>query len=293
MDFHADDYGISVNNCHRILELVKNGRLDSFSIIPNMSCYEECISILKAEWASLPVKPLISVHINLIDGMSLSGKCKPFGSWGKLFAQNFLFGIKRKKLEGCISEEIKAQIRRINSDIGDLPGIDGKLRLDSHVHTHIIPVVFDAMLKAVRDMGEMDHVDFVRISSEPLLMFLTTPGIVFTFPAVNLVKNILLRILGIRGERILEQLGIKHGRMWGLCMSGRMDADRIERLMPKMKKYAKRKNLWIEVLGHPGIVLPDEALSEYGAQDREFFISENRNVEYEGFVKCGGHNREI
>ena len=47
VDLHADDYAFTVNTSRQMLDLMRDGVLDSISIIPNMTCYEECIDLLK------------------------------------------------------------------------------------------------------------------------------------------------------------------------------------------------------------------------------------------------------
>lgn len=285
VDFHADDYGISPHNSKRILELVRNGHLNSFSIIANMSCYDECMDILKAEWASLPVKPLISVHINLIGGLNISQTGTQYPTWGKIFLGSLVPGAKRAKMLKEISSEIEAQITRVYKDLNS---IDSSLllRLDSHVHTHMIPLVFDATLMAVKRAGLMDKLEYVRLSLEPLGMFLTTEGVKGTYSPVNIIKNIILRILSFRASRIMDKLNINYGLLWGLMMSGKMDKERMSILMPKMTEYAKKKDKYLEILGHPGIVLPEETLPEFGPDDMTAFFSPNRDVEYEAMEYC-------
>lgn len=278
IDFHSDDYGISPNNSKRILELVKGGHLESFSIIPNMSYYAECMELLKKEWNELPKKPLISIHINLVDGNSLSGRWSHH-SWGEIFMANYSIGKKRTLIYEDIKAEISAQINRVFEDIKDLEGFNGKLRLDSHVHTHMIPIVFDAMMAAV----EGRDVEYVRLSKEPLCMFYSTAGVRGTFPFINVIKNIILRFYSHRVSKYLITHNIEHGLIWGLIMSGYMDGERMKKLMPKMEKYAAERNAYLEIFGHVGIVLKDEAImEEYSEDDRMFFLSDDRNVEFHG-----------
>ena len=44
--YHADDYGISINASKEILALVQQGKLSGISVIPNMSCFADCIDLL-------------------------------------------------------------------------------------------------------------------------------------------------------------------------------------------------------------------------------------------------------
>ena len=63
-----------------------------------MSCYGECMKLLRESWDGFPRKPLLSAHINLIDGRRLSspgGKEIIRQSWGQLLFRGFLPGGKR------------------------------------------------------------------------------------------------------------------------------------------------------------------------------------------------------
>lgn len=283
VDYHSDDYASSLNASKRILELVREGRLNSISILPNMSCYEECMEYLKKNWDSLPNKPYISIHVNLVDGMSLSGKYRA-SSWGKLFLRSYIPGIRHAVLKNKLTDEIKAQIKRVYEDLPEGAG----LRLDSHVHTHMIPIVFDAMLKAVEELGLFKKLEFVRVSKEPFLMFFTTGGVVGTFPLTNVIKNVILNFLSGRCIRKLKEKTISYGYILGLIMSGRMDKERIDRLAPKVISYMKKRDMYFEIVCHPGIVLKDENLDDFSEGDRAFQISENRNIEYDGALKRTG-----
>lgn len=278
IDYHADDYGLSVNNSKRILELIDSGKLNSISIIANMGCFEECMQLLNNKWDSWKVKPLISVHINLIDGYTLSKESAEItnGSWGNLFLRSLIPGPAYTRLKNELKEEIKSQITAV---VTALPQ-NNDLRLDSHVHTHMIPVVFDAMLQAVNELELSDRLVFIRNSKEPLMMFLSTKGIRGTFPLVNAIKNIILNVLSIRVSKKIKLLNLPSTMLWGLIMSGQMDTQRVKKLSPSMLSYASKRDNYLEILCHPGIVLESEMRPEYGKADLGFILSSNRDVEY-------------
>lgn len=290
IDYHADDYAISVNNSNRILELVRSKKLDSFSIISNMGCYNECMDILKKAWPDFDNKPLISVHLNLIDGYRLSSDNNDIqnNSWGKLFINSFVPSSKKALLKKQLTAEIKAQIKNVYDDTRNLLDNSGnpvELRLDSHVHTHMIPIVFDSMIDALKELELLDEVKYIRNSKEPVCMFFTTKGVAGTFSMINVIKNIILNMLGMRTTHLLKKFDIPTGMLWGLIMSGKMDHERISLLLPKMTRYASTKDQYLEILCHPGIVLPEEKRPEYGPDDLEAFFSSNRDIEYEMIEK--------
>ena len=55
-DYHGDDFALSKNNSQRMLELIEAGKMDSISIISNMGCFSECMSLLRDRWGSLETK---------------------------------------------------------------------------------------------------------------------------------------------------------------------------------------------------------------------------------------------
>ena len=307
IDIHADDYALSVNNSKRILELLADGKLDSISVIPNSSSFSECMDMLAERWESLGKKPLISVHLNIADGFSLSGIDDPSltarcgdrtvfrTSWAKLLISSYLPG-RRGALRDLLKKEFAAQIEAVcralpgNSDsvdaspaagdtqkAADNPDPQSALRLDSHTHTHMIPVVFDSMMDAVKELGMQDRLEFVRVSAEPVKPFIKVAG---TISPVNLIKNLLLGALSGRARRKLRSAGVTYGLLWGVMMSGKMDAERVEKLLSRMKGIAQKRGEKLEVLFHPGKVTENEDHPEFSAGDDAFVRSENRDVEY-------------
>ena len=291
IDFHADDYGASVHNSERILELIRAGSADSVSVIVNMSCYGECMKLLRESWDGFPRKPLLSAHINLIDGRMLSsGENGEIirNSWGRLFFRRLIPGRKRNELKQFIAAETEAQLRAFTEETKDLRDENGKpiaLRIDSHVHTHMIPLVFRALEETLDRTGLRERVSFIRCSTEPLFMFLFTPGVAGTVSPVSIVKNVTLHLLSHFVRNRLRRENIGTGRIFGVAMTGEMDLKRVKRLLPKMEKYARKKDAYLEVLSHPGRVLPEELSDEYGPDDRKAFLSPNRDTEYETFTE--------
>ncbi len=286
IDFHADDYAASVENSKRIIELVQAGRIGSFSILANMGCYEECMRMLRKSWDSFPKKPLVAVHINLIDGYWLSSKQKGRiikNSWGRIFLHTMIPDNKRNRLLASYSAEIEAQIAAVIEQTKGLKDDNGNpiaLRIDSHVHTHMIPLVFDALMDALARTGLRNKVSFIRCSTEPLYMFLTTPGIAGTISPVNILKNIMIHVLSHFVRDKLRGMNIDTGRLFGVAMTGEMDSRRVGLLMDRMVKYAKKKNAYLEVLSHPGRCVESEITAEYGKDDIKAYLSPNRDMEY-------------
>lgn len=283
IDIHADDYAVSLHASENLLERIKNGRLHSISIIPNMSCFDASMNRLLEEWGNFSKKPLISVHINIMEGHCLSSvdvvrdlvdtEGYFHVSWGSLILASYN-PVSYQKIKLELQTEIHAQIERIKETIPE----SCELRLDSHQHTHMIPIVFDAMITVIRE--QQYPVTFIRVAREPLMPFLTQVSLYSSYNIMNIVKNIILNMYAGNVERQLRAIKIEPTLLWGLVMSGHMDLERIKKLYPSMVKVCKRKNKKMELLFHPGCVLAEEINEEYTKKGFvTFHLSKGRKIE--------------
>lgn len=296
-DIHADDYALTLNTSRDMLECMRAGKLDSISIVTNMGCFEACMELLYDEIPKLPFLPLISVHLDFVEGRSLAGRAKApdlvkEGSnlmglgWSGLFLASYLPG-KRKRIRTQLIYEIKAQLAKGKKAIercmeiaarAGIPCAQKGLRIDSHQHAHMIPVVWEALLCAVREEGYT--VEYIRNSKEVLRVFLTSVSLYKTYRPVNFVKNRLLAFYSHKVDRYCKENGLRQMYLWGLVMSGRMDKQRIEKLYPKMRAKAERDGRELEILFHPGLMLAEEVTDEV-AEDavEDFYRRGDRHVE--------------
>lgn len=302
-DIHADDYALTVNTSEDMLECMRAGRLDSISVVPNMGCFEECMALFYEEIPKLPFLPLLSVHLDFVEGRSLAGReavpdlTKPDSDlmglgWGGLFAASYLPG-RRKKIKVQLKREIKAQLARTQEAIekaiaaAKKAGVSCRqrgLRIDSHQHAHMIPVVWEAVLEAVSEEGYT--VEYIRNSKEVLGVFLTDVSLYRTYRPINFVKNRLLALYSHRADRYYRTHGMEPMYLWGLVMSGRMDQERIGRLYAKMRKKAERDGRRLEILFHPGLTLPEEVTPEIGREAAEdFYLRRDRHVEKKAVLR--------
>lgn len=301
-DIHADDYALTRNTSEDMLECMRAGRLDSISVVPNMSCFEECMELFYGEIPKLPFLPLLSVHLDFVEGRSLAGReqtpdlTKPGGDlmglgWGGLFVASYL-PHKRNRIKAQLKCEIKAQLAKAQGAIdkcmkiaaeSSVPCGQKGLRIDSHQHAHMIPVVWEAVLEAVREEGYA--LEYIRNSKEVLGVFLTDVSLYRTYRPVNFVKNRLLALYSHKAERFCQENGMQQMYLWGLVMSGRMDRERIEKLYGKMKRKAERDGRTLEILFHPGITLPEEVTPEIAKEAAEdFYLRNDRHVEKEAVL---------
>ncbi len=163
--FHADDYGANREVSAHILDCYREGALNSLSVLPNGDCLDECMRMLEPYREQVN----ISIHFNLAEGHCLADPAQvPWlvderGMFHISFLKVLLlsFGRKRKELKRQIKAEMKAQLARM------LPYVD-TVRVDSHQHYHMIPVVLAGILESVREAradknGKPPEITFIRI----------------------------------------------------------------------------------------------------------------------------------
>lgn len=288
IDIHADDYAETINTSIDMLDCMMNGKLDSISIVPNMKCYEECMQLLKDKIPNLPFLPKMSVHVNLVEGMSLAATDKNVlmeYSWGKLFAGSYL-PWKKKALKNTLKAEVRKQIQVVSDEIekciqiaksNGIVASQNALRIDSHQHSHMIPVVWEAITEVLKE----DHmeVEYIRNSKEPMRVFLQDRSLWKTYKPINFVKNMILNIYSHRVDAYCDRLGLERMYLWGLVMSGHMDQERIQKLNAVMKAKADKDMRTLEILFHPGLALKDEIGEEISKDAAAFYLSNGRAVE--------------
>ena len=285
IDFHADDYGYTVNTSKDILECVMNRSLDSFSIISNMPCFDECTEMLYNKIPSFPYLPLISIHINLVEGLGYDGLLLNEKSWSYYFINSFCIG--KSKLKDEIKKNIKYQIDKTwaviqkcfeiakNNNIGIL---QKNMRIDSHVHTHMIPIVWESLIEVIEE--NKYKVEYIRNSKEPLSPFIEEKELFPTYSIINVVKNRILMFLSKRVDNYCEKENLKKSYLCGLMFSGKMDEDRLNIIYPKLKSIAADKKRYLEILFHPGqALISEENETVIKEAYANFNSSSNRNIE--------------
>ena len=279
VDIHADDYGYSINTSKDILECMKKGCLDSISIICNTNAFEESMKMLYDAIPSLPFLPLISVHINFSEGFFINKKLPLI--WTKLFIRSYLPS--NKNINLVLQEEIKSQIDIVNEvtenciEIAKMYNIKTNqkgLRIDSHTHTHLVPIVWKNLVKVIEK--EKYNIEYIRNPKEPIIPFIKHSKLVFTYKIINIIKNRILMFYSKKVDKYHKDHDIDKMYMWGLIMSGHMDFDRIKEIYPSIYDYAKKHNRNLEILLHPGMALKEEIGKEI---NMDYFNNFNGNKE--------------
>lgn len=283
--FHADDFGMTPESCERILDCKRNGVLNRVSIMPN-GCLDYAIE--KLQEYTLPC----AVHINLVEGKPLcdAQNVDLLIDENGFFKYDFLpilllsLSPKRKKLEEQIYLEIKEQILTIAKALPE----GTSFALDSHQHTHMIPLVFKTILRIVKE--EQLSVNYMRIPAEPLYPFLMETSLYKTYAPVNLVKNLILNFLWIFDRPKFRSSGLKTALFCGILFSGNMNKERVTKVYPHFLKLAHKKHCDLEFLFHPGYIEPDEEFLDPNKTGFcQFYLSQGRRTEAKSLCTICSH----
>ena len=279
--FCADDYGISKISNTRIEECLKNGVLNKISVLPNGD-----ISNFNEQLLDEDVK--LSLHLNLVEGYPLSKKedvsliVSDNGRFKHSFVGLFFLSIfgNKKLLKKQLYNEIKMQIDFWRKKMGDLTPIS----IDSHQHTHMIPLIFKTIMRVIND--EKIQVENIRIPAEPIEPFILTPSLYFDYKPSNIIKHLLLNFLNLFNKRELIKSKIPSTLFLGIIFSGHLTEKKIKKILPLYEKKAQKLNKDIEIAFHPGYLEKGEG-DNFGlrAGFEKFYLSKWRKIEYDTLIK--------
>ena len=275
--FCADDYGLCESASVNIYRCIDKGALNKVSVFVN-SDEIDLSKILKNN------EVRISLHLNLVEGKCVGEKSELSlitdengnfkHTFGGLLGLSFFH---KKEFEIQIYKEIKAQVMLWKK----LLPKDVPFCIDSHQHTHMIPAVFKALIRVLGDEGI--KAEYIRIPAEPILPFVKTPSLYFTYKPVNIIKQWLLKLLWIFNKNQSRKINITPAYFFGVLFSGKMDEKRVIKILPKYICLAKKYGRDIEVLFHPGYLDKDESNLKDMVFNR-FYLSENRKKEFDSVM---------
>ena len=250
INIHADDYGMNAKCNARIQTCWEQGCVNAVSVMVNGN------EPLLPEDSRVPV----ALHLNLVEGKALTpaeqvpllvredGYLKHSFFWLMILS----LSPKRRQLEQQLYLEIQAQLVQFQRLFPN----ERELLLDSHQHTHMIPLVFSTLLRAIRDLGL--EVSYMRIPAEPIGPFLREPSLYLTYRPTNLVKNAVLNFLWYFNRKQFRESGISTAIFCGILFSGEMDQRRLAKVFPHFLRLAQNRGMDLEFLFHPGAILPGE-----------------------------------
>ena len=274
--FCADDYGIAKVCNDRIETCAARGVLNKVSVLPNGE-----LTDFKQRLSALGVK--MSLHINLVEGYPLSdpGDIPLLVTEQGTFKYSFIglfrlsFGPKREEMAEQLRRELQKQIAFWKEHMAD-----GPVCIDSHQHTHMIPLIFKTLMGVIKE--EQLVVEAIRIPAEPLSPYILTPGLYTAYKPKGLIKQWLLQFLFVIDRRELKKAKLQHLYFMGALFSGHLTEEKIRKLLPQYLKVAQRQKKDVEIALHPGYLEAGEHLMA-GCQPsfEKFYFSPWRKKEYD------------
>ncbi len=270
---NADDFGLTSAHNRAVLLGHKTGVLTSASLCSNGEAFDEAVNIA-FEHKNLG----LAVHLNIMEGKPLT-ECPLLVNKAGVFNKGYGWLLQKqfnKKVLGQIEAEFRAQIEKA---IGRVK-ID---HLDSHVHTHGIPSIFEIVCKLAKEY----NIPYVRTQFEVPYLVRSVK-----LKPVNFVKILLLNFFTLQNRRTLKKYGLKtNDNIIGVGYTGMMSADTVKGGLSAIKTlkainfrgFMRSKNgkqdrstLVAEALFHPCKYLDDCVKSD--SHTREFEITQDLNI---------------
>ena len=293
IEYHADDYGLFPAQSRHIADCYYNGALNGISIMPNSPYLKECMETI----ADIRKNLAVTVHLNFVEGKPLTGdkagrltdKDGNFNiGFGKLLLVGFV-PVLRRVYYKAIRREVEAQLLACKPYMND-----GKFRIDGHVHYHMLPLIFDAVMDVVKKNNL--QVSYIRFPREELDVYRRASGKLKGLKPINFVKVCVLNALASRNERkyrdALVSLNVERKLFMGVMLSGHMFYDNVKECLPYAADIMADRGLSdMEILFHPGDVSDNEEILKVTSKDDYDFLVDNkanREKEAEALRKFGG-----
>ena len=271
--FNSDDFGLSIESNLAVMECHTNGVITSTCILANGESYNQGINEV------LPEIPNIGrgIHLNIIEGTSLT-KPSIFADRNGVFNKSypyFLYNSNNKKMLNQIESEFRAQIEKVLCDTE----ID---HINSHVHTHAIPNIFNLVLK----LGLEYKIKNIRLQYEK--PYLVLNKVLDKKYPINLIKLGLLNSLSLLNKKTVDILNSNqtlkrihtNDYLIGINYTGYMDESTITAGLSRLKNICKDKT--VEVIVHPKSLNDKNSKTNY----KEFLASINPVIK-ENILKNG------
>ena len=253
--FNSDDFGHSRPFNMGVYKGIKSGVIKTSCVLSNMEGYSE------AKELSYDLgKIKFGIHINLVEGKSLTEN-KLLVDSKNYFNNGYIDLLKKsfdKNFLNAAEFEMRAQIEKT---LGDF-----KINhINSHVHTHSIPNLFNLVIKLAKEY----KIPYIRTQFEkPYFVKSIKKHLTCKYP-VNLIKLALLDSLSLRNKKLIGDNFLTNDYMLGVTYTGFMDKNTILEGLKVIDKGV------VEVLIHPAyyekeILKPDNY--------REFLITQDDNI---------------
>lgn len=263
---NADDFGMSKAFNKAVLDGYNHGFLTSASLCANGEEFAAAVNEIIPECPNLGV----GVHLNIIEGKSVQNAAKT----SMITDLNGYFNCSYLKLmylanQPQFLENVEKEFREQIEKVLKFTKID---HLDSHVHVHGIPQIFEITCKLAKEYG----IKQVRTQFEH---FYLVPDIKkhlnLKYPP-NILKVLLLNHFTFHNnKKLIKEYGLQtNDYIIGVGYTGMMDENTI-----LSGVSAVDKNVVVEALIHP-CHYTDVKQNKNNQHYKEFLITQNKDLKY-------------
>lgn len=192
---NADDFGMSAAFNQAVLEGYQAGILKSASLVANGDAFDEACKNIIPACPDLGV----GIHLNIIEGKSLCLNLDKLtddeGNFNNSFGQLLLKSLSHK--DDSFMEQLEKEFR---AQIEEVIKRTKVTHIDSHVHTHSIPRIFELVCSLAKEYG----IKQVRTQFEkPYIMPDIHRHLTLAYP-INLIKVMLLNFFTLINEHTVK-----------------------------------------------------------------------------------------
>ncbi len=240
---NADDFGLTEKVNQAIVEGHERGIITSASLMANGLAFDSAVALARAH-----PKLGVGVHLNLTEGSPLSSPSSILSlvdGGGAFYAGPLAVATKltqRKISLTDVERELRAQIEMVLA-----AGVRAT-HLDGHKHVHLLPPIFDLVIKLAQEY----RIQCVRCPVEcPVESFQLVRRNSSAWLAVlkQHVLSLVLSALASSQQRKLERAGLAWStHFYGISHTGFLDATSLEEILRRLPDSTS------EIMCHPGYV---------------------------------------
>jgi len=235
---NADDFGMSNAFNKAVLDGYNNGFLTSASICANGKAFDAAVNDIIPECPNLG----IGVHLNIIEGKSLQdfANTTPLTDSSGNFNNNYLKLIQLSN-NTLFMEQAEREFRLQIEKVLKYTKID---HIDSHVHVHAIPKIFELTCKLAKEYG----IKQVRTQFEKFYFIPDVKKHLNIHYPVNIFKILLLNAFTSKNKELIKKYELTtNDYILGVGYTGMMDDNTIYHGLSSIED----ENTVVEALIHP------------------------------------------
>lgn len=245
---NADDFGLTEGVNRAVIEGHVHGIITSASLLANGAAFDSAAAMSKSH-----VRLGVGVHLNLTEGRpvsvpseipSLANSQEFFVSGAAKQAKRVLTG-QVNLLE--VEQELRLQIEKVIASGVRITHLDG------HQHVHLLPPIFDIVIKLAQEF----EIGAVRCAVERSIEVLQLMGRNRSSSPTVLKQFLTGRALAVLSSSVRKKLhraGLKcPDHFYGVAQTGFLDVTAVERILHHLPQGTS------ELMCHPGYVDADLA----------------------------------